>query len=64
MDPRLRALYLAVVAVGVFFLPAWWMCAAAAGLQVVLWLAVGLGGRRMLRQLRKLALLSLVILLA
>jgi hypothetical protein len=55
LDPRLLALYLIAVAVGVFFLPAWWMVAIAAGTQAALWLAVGLGIGPLLRQLRKLA---------
>ncbi|HLT11306.1 MAG TPA: CbiQ family ECF transporter T component, partial [Micromonosporaceae bacterium] len=64
VDPRLRALYLAAVAVGVFLLPGWELCAAAAGLQVALWLGAGLGAGALVRQLRKLALLLSVILLA
>jgi hypothetical protein len=64
VDPRLRALYLAAVAVGVFFLPDWQWCAAAAGLQVVLWLALQLGVGALVRQLRKLVLLLGVIWLA
>jgi energy-coupling factor transporter transmembrane protein EcfT len=57
VDPRLRALYLAAVAVGIFFLPGWELCAAVAGAQLVLWLGLGLGARGLFRQLRKLTLL-------
>jgi hypothetical protein len=64
VDPRLRALYLAAVAVGVFFLPGWKWCAGVAGLQVVLWLWLGLGIGALVRQLRKLVLLLSVIWLA
>ena len=61
IDPRLRALYLVGVAVGVFFLPDWKLCAAFAGAQVVAWLSLGLGVKGLLRQLRKLALFLAVI---
>lgn len=60
LDPRLRALYLVGVAVGVFFLPGWPLAVAAA-LQIALWLALGLGPRPLARQLRKLALLLALI---
>ncbi len=61
LDPRLRALYLVGVAVGVFFLPGWKLCAAAAAVQVALWLGLGLGAGRLFRQLRKLMLFLAVI---
>jgi hypothetical protein len=61
IDPRLRALYLLAIAVGVFFLPSWWMVAIVAGAQVGLWLALGIGVGALLRQLRKLALFLAVI---
>jgi hypothetical protein len=61
IDPRLRALYLVGVAVGVFFLPDWKLCAAIAGAQVVAWLSLGLGVKGLLRQLRKLVLFLAVI---
>jgi hypothetical protein len=64
LDPRLRALYLLGVAVGVFFLPTWHLCAAAAAIQVALWLGLGLGARPLARQLRKLALFLAVIVAA
>lgn len=55
-DPRLRALYLVAVAIGVFLVHTWWIVGTVAAVQAVLWLAVGLGVPRLLRQLRKLAL--------
>ena len=64
IDPRLRALYLVGVAVGVFFLPDWKLCAAVAGAQVVAWLSLGLGVKALLRQLRKLVLFLAVIAVA
>lgn len=64
MDPRLKALYLAVIAVGVFLLPSWWMVGIAALAQIGLWLGVGLGATRLLRQVRKLALFLGVIVVA
>jgi hypothetical protein len=64
MDPRLKALYLIAVAVGVFFLPAWWMAGIAALVQAALWLAVGLGARALLWQLRKLALFLALVVIA
>ncbi len=64
MDARLRVLYLLTVAVGVFFLPSAGWVAAVLALQVILWLVVGLPPRRLLRQVGKLWLFSLVILLS
>ncbi|WP_428261530.1 CbiQ family ECF transporter T component [Haliangium sp.] len=64
MDPRLKALYLAAIAVGVFFLPTWWWVGLVAGAQLGLWLGLGLGVRRLGRQLRKLALFLSVIVIA
>jgi uncharacterized membrane protein YgcG len=64
MDPRLKALYLVAVAVGVFFLPAWWMVGIVAVAQAALWLGLGLGARSLLRQLRKLALFLALIVIA
>src|SRR5438094_518819 len=54
IDPRWRVLYLVAVALGVFFLRAPWQVAALGGVQAVLWLAVGLGARRLGRQIVKL----------
>ncbi len=56
LDPRLRALYLIAVAIGVFLVHTWWIVGTVAAIQAVLWMAVGLGVPRLLRQLRKLAL--------
>jgi hypothetical protein len=50
--PRVRVAFLVGVAVGVFFLPAWWMVAAAGAAMGAAWLALGLGGARLLRQVR------------
>jgi len=47
-------LYLLAVAVGIFFLHPLWQVAAVLGLQMVLWLAVGLPPRRLVRQTFKL----------
>ena len=56
LDPRLRALYLVAVAIGVFLVHTWWIVGIVAAVQAVLWLSVGLGIPRLLRQLRKLSL--------
>lgn len=64
VDPRLRVLYLALVAVGVFLLPTLGWVAAVTGLQIALWFAVRLPVRRLLRQLKKLGLIAAVILLS
>lgn len=64
LDPRLRALYLALVAVGVFFLPTWWMVGVVLAVQIVLWLRLDLGLRPLGRQVRKLALFLGVIFIA
>src|SRR4051794_6047157 len=54
VDPRLRVFYLAAIAVGVFFFHQLWQVAIVGGIQVVLWLALGLGPKRLLRQVSKL----------
>ena len=54
IDPRLRVLYLASIALGVFLLKSPWLVAALIGAQAVLWLVVRLGARRLLRQVFKL----------
>ncbi|RMH40491.1 MAG: hypothetical protein D6689_13650 [Deltaproteobacteria bacterium] len=64
MDPRLRAVYLVAVAVGVFFLRDPAAVGAVAAAQAVLFVAVGLGARALVRQLRKLALFLGVIFVA
>ena len=53
-DPRGRVFYLLAVAVGVFFLKKPWEIGALLGLHAVLWIAVGLGTARLLRQVVKL----------
>ncbi len=63
-DPRVRALYLIVLAIGVFFLPEWWMVGIACVVQVVLWFVVGESFGAMMRQLKKLTLFLGVILIA
>ena len=63
-DPRVRALYLAAVAVGAFVIGDWRILAGLLGLQIALWLSVGLGVKPLLRQWRKLSLLLSVIFLA
>ncbi|MHC5012477.1 MAG: CbiQ family ECF transporter T component, partial [Planctomycetota bacterium] len=54
LDPRLRVLYLLAVAVGIFFMPEPWQVALVFALQVVLWFALGMTPRRLLRQILKL----------
>jgi hypothetical protein len=54
LDPRLRVLYLAAVAVGVVLVRAPIAVAAVVIVQLGLWLAVGLPARRLARQLGKL----------
>ena len=63
-DPRLRVLYLAGVAIGIFFLsqPRW--VGLVASVQVLLWFLVGLSFRGLLRQLSKLWLFGLMIVLS
>jgi len=64
IDPRLRVLYLAGVAIGIFFLsqPRW--VGFVAIVQVLLWFLVGLSFRDLLRQLAKLWLFGLLIVLS
>jgi len=64
VSPRLRALYLAVLAVGVFLLPDWRYCAAVTASQMLAWLVLDLGLGALARQVRKLSLLLSVILVA
>jgi hypothetical protein len=61
IDPRLRVLYLLSVASGVFVFHRLWVIGAIAGAQCVLWLAVGLPPRRLLRQITKLWFFTLFI---
>lgn len=64
LDPRLRALYLLSVAIGVFFLPWWQAVGAVAALQLGLWLGLGLGFSALGSQLRKLSLFCALIFVA
>jgi hypothetical protein len=54
VDPRLRVLYLAAVAIGVFFVKDARIAAGIAGAHAVAWLALGLGARALARQVLKL----------
>ncbi|WP_394820632.1 hypothetical protein [Pendulispora albinea] len=64
LDPRLRVLYLAVLALGAFAVKGLVWLALLAGSQAVLWLVVGLPPRRLLRQVTKLWGFALFILLS
>lgn len=61
VDPRLRVLYLLGVAFGVFAFHRLDVVAAILALQAVLWMVVGLGGRRLARQVGKLWFFTLFI---
>ena len=63
-DPRGRVFYLLAVAVGVFFLKKPWEVGALLGLHAALWIAVGLGAARLLRQVVKLWGFTLFILIS
>ena len=54
IDPRLRVLYLATVAVGIVFLRAPLAIFAVVAAQLVLWPVVGLPARRLARHVLKL----------
>ncbi|MBK8252822.1 MAG: hypothetical protein IPK82_09155 [Polyangiaceae bacterium] len=54
IDPRLRVLYLLGLAVGIFFIKSLWILALVAGAQGILWLAVGLLARGLVRNIVKL----------
>jgi energy-coupling factor transporter transmembrane protein EcfT len=64
LDPRLRVLYLVAAAVGVFFLHRLWEVAALVVVQGALWLGVGLGAKRLVRQVSKLWGFALFILVS
>src|SRR5687768_5328284 len=64
LDPRLRVLYLGLVAGGAFAFRDPRALAAIAASQVLLWLVVGLGPRRLLRQVWKLAGIASIIVLS
>lgn len=55
IDPRLRVLYLATIAVGALLLKDLRVLAALAGAHAIAWLALGEGARALARQLVKLA---------
>src|SRR5450755_1535460 len=61
LDPRLRVLYLLSVALGLFAFHRLDVVAPVAAAQAVLWLLVGLGGRRLVRQITKLWFFTLFI---
>ncbi len=61
VDPRMRVLYLLVVASGVFVFHRLDVVAAIAAAQAVLWLVVGLGPKRLVRQITKLWFFTLFI---
>src|SRR5579859_4937175 len=54
IDPRLRVVYLAAVAIGIFFLHQLWQVAAVLALQCALWLVVKLPPRMLLKKIFKL----------
>lgn len=54
VDPRFRVLYLAVVAIAAFLIKDARVAGGAVAVHAVLWLIVGLGGRRLVRQITKL----------
>src|SRR5580704_14493615 len=54
VDPRLRVLYLVALGVGVFFVKPLPYIALLAASQAVAWLCVGLGAKRLVRQVAKL----------
>ncbi|NUO54540.1 MAG: hypothetical protein HOV80_37330 [Polyangiaceae bacterium] len=64
VDPRLRVLYLGLVAGGAFLFKGPIPLGALAASQALLWLIVGLGPRRLLRQITKLAGIATVVLLS
>ncbi len=64
VDPRLRVLYLGTVAVGIFLLSQPWAVGVVCLAQLMLWFAVGLRGRPLLRQLAKLWLFAALIVLS
>ena len=64
VDPRLRVLYLGLVAGGAFLFKGPISLGALAASQAALWLIVGLGWRRLVRQLTKLAGIATIVLLS
>jgi hypothetical protein len=61
-DPRLRVLYLIAVGAGIFLAPKGWPLLAVLAFQLVLWLAVGLPLRQLVRQITKLWLFAAFVL--
>jgi hypothetical protein len=61
VDPRVRVLYLLSVAVGLFAFHRLDVVASVAAAQAALWLIVGLGARRLARQITKLWFFTLFI---
>nr|MBP6839701.1 hypothetical protein [Kofleriaceae bacterium] len=61
--PRTRVGFLLVVAVGAFLVRAWWQVGLIGLVMMAAWLGLGLGARRLVRQVSKLVPLSLVIVL-
>ena len=64
VDPRLRVVYLVLVAVGVFLLRRWETVGALLAAQIVLWLGLSLGVRRLVRQVTKLWGFALFVLVS
>lgn len=61
LDPRLRILYLVVIAVGVFFVHAPAAIGAVLLVQLALWFVVGLSPRELVRQLLKFATFAIFL---
>lgn len=59
--PRTRVAFLLAVALGVFFVPYWWACAAVMVTMAMAWLALGLGAGALALQVRKLVPISTLI---
>src|SRR4051812_31423630 len=55
IDPRFRVLYLAGIAVGIFFLRTWWQVAAVLAAQCALWFIVKLPRRMLVKKIFKLS---------
>lgn len=64
VDPRLRVLFLVIVAVGLFFLGTPLAVGIACGALAVMWLAVKLPPRRLVRQVVRLWAFALLVLVA
>jgi Cobalt transport protein len=64
IDPRWRVLFVLAVAVGIFFLKQPWQVAIVLVVLALLWLVVGLGARALVRQVAKLWVFALFIILS